>query len=103
MPAGFLGNTGNDVAVFALADHQRGVIRGIALKVADGREEYLMPAAQKNPASILQILQPWLFVFDVKSEGPAVGANDMIKRLLNFANQQIPIFFQQWAYLPTRT
>ena len=49
MPAGFLGNAGDDVTVFALADHQCGVIGSIGLEVADGREEYLVPAALAEP------------------------------------------------------
>ena len=96
MPARFLGNAGDDVSVFALAYHKCGMIRGIGLEVADGREEHLVPAAQENPAAILQILQPGLLVFDVKAEGPAVGANDVIQRALNLASQQISIFFQKW-------
>ena len=56
MPAGFLGNTGDDVTVFTLADHQGGLIDSIGLEVADGREELLVPAAQKNPAATPQIL-----------------------------------------------
>ena len=99
MPAGFLGNTGDDVAVFALADHQGGVIGSIGLEVADGHEELLVPAAQQNPAAILPILQPGFLVFDVKAEGPAVGADEVIKRALNFASQQISIFFQQRGFL----
>jgi hypothetical protein len=86
MPAGFLGNAGDDVTVFALADHQAGVMGSIPLEVADGREELLMPAAQQNPAAMLPILQPGLFVFDMKAEGPAVGADEIIKRALNRAS-----------------
>jgi hypothetical protein len=36
MPAGFFGNAGDNVAVYAPADHQGG------FKVADGREEFGM-------------------------------------------------------------
>ena len=95
MPAGFLCNTGYDVTVFALADHQGGVIGSIGLEVADGREEHLVPAAQENSAAILQIFQPWLLVFDVQAEGPAIGADDVIKRALNLVSQEISIFFKQ--------
>jgi len=103
MPAGFLGNAGDDVAVFALAYHQCGVIGSIGFEMADGREEHLVPAAQENPAAILQMLQPLLLVFDAKAEGPAVGANDMIQRALNLASQQISIFFQKWIPLLAQT
>lgn len=79
MPAGFLGNTGDDVTVFALADHQGGVIGSIGLEVADGREELLVPATDENPAAVVQMVQPGLLVFDVKAKGRTVGANEMIK------------------------
>jgi hypothetical protein len=71
------------------------VIRGIGLEVADGCKEYLVPAAQENAAAILQILQPGLLVFDVEAECPAIGTDEVIKRALYLANQQIPIFVQQ--------
>jgi hypothetical protein len=45
MPAGFLSNYGDDITVFALADHQGGVIGSVSLEVADSCEEQLMPAA----------------------------------------------------------
>ncbi len=65
MPAGFLGNPGDDVAIVTLADHQSRVIGGIGLVVANGREKLLMPAAQEDLAAVLQVLEPGVFVFDV--------------------------------------
>jgi hypothetical protein len=79
MPAGFLGNPGDDVTVFTLADHQGGVIDRIGLEVANGRKELLVPATQQNPAAILQILQPELIVFDLQTEGPTIGTDEVIK------------------------
>jgi hypothetical protein len=95
MPAGLLGNTGDDVTVFALADHQGGVTGSIGLEVADGREKLLVPATQQNPAAILKVLQPWLLIFNVKPPSPAVRADDVIKGALNQAHQQVSIFFQR--------
>ena len=95
MPAGLLGNTGDDVTVFALADHQGGVIGSIGLEVVDGREKLLVPATQQNPAAILKVLQPWLLVFNVKAPSPTVCADDVIKGALNHARQQVSIFFQR--------
>ena len=101
MPAGFLGNTGDDVTVFALADHQGGVIGSIGLEVADGCEEHLVPAAQENPAAILQIFQPGLLVFDVKAEGPAVGADDVIEKAQSISPSAI--FIMLTAYTDEKT
>ena len=67
----------------------------VGLEVADGREEHLVPDAQENPATTLQVLQPGFLVLDAKAECPAVGPDDVIKRALNLASQQISILFQQ--------
>ena len=71
------------------------MIDSIGLEMADGRKELLVPAAQQNPAAVLQILQPGPIVFDIKMEGPAIGTDKVIKRTLNLISQQISIFFQQ--------
>jgi hypothetical protein len=42
----------------------------------------LMPAAQYNLATVLQVLDPDLFVFDVETECPTVDADEMIQRTL---------------------
>lgn len=85
MPAGFLGNPGDDVAIVTLADHQSRVIGGIGLVVTNGREKLLMPAAQEDLAAVLQVLEPGVFVFDVEAEGPTVDADEMIQRTLKHA------------------
>jgi hypothetical protein len=82
MPTGFLGNSGDDVTIFALADHQGRLVGGIGPVVANGREKLLMPAAQYNLATVLQVLEPDLFVFHVETEGPTVDADEMIQRTL---------------------
>lgn len=82
MPAGFLGNPGDDVAIFTLADHQGRAIGGIGLIVTNGREKLLMPAAQEDLAAVLQVRKPGFFVFDVEAEGPTVDADEMIQQTL---------------------
>jgi len=95
MPTGFLGNGGDDVAVFALADHQGWVIGGIGLEMADSCKELLMPATQQNPAAVLTIRNPGVLIFDVKAKGPTVGADEVIQKTLNLSDKPISIFFQQ--------
>jgi hypothetical protein len=82
MPAGFLSDPGDNIAVIALADHQRRFIGGIGFEVFNGREKLLMPTAQKHPASLLHIFNPGLFVFNSQTKCTAVGPNKVIQKNL---------------------
>ena len=78
MPSGPACHSGNQLPVFASADHQSWMVFSIGLEVTDGGKKLLVPGANQHRFSRLEQGLPFFFVNQFKPERKRVKPDQII-------------------------